>query len=83
MTVFFAGIATGDRVVVPDGDALHVAEVTGGYEWSHGAANGLCHTRAVRWVGQMHRSRLARPVHLQDPRTVFGLRGETAPSGVG
>lgn len=76
MTSFFDEIAVGDRIVVPTGDALAVAEVSGDYEWQASAPSGLSHTRRVRWNGEVHRSQLARPVHLQDPRIVFALRGE-------
>lgn len=78
LTAFFSEMEVGDRVVVPDGDTLHVAEVAGDYQWRADAPQNLHHTRPVRWITAMHRSELERPVHLQDPRTVFALRGEPA-----
>jgi predicted Mrr-cat superfamily restriction endonuclease len=76
MHTFVSDIRTGDRVVVPTGDRMLVGEVVGNYEWRPQAPNELCHTRPVRWLGDMARSDLERPVHLQDPRVVFALRDE-------
>ena len=76
ITAFFDEIVSGDRIVVPHGEVLVVAEVAGNYEWRDAAPAGLSHTRPVRWVGEVYRSHLLRPVHLQDPRAVFALRGE-------
>jgi hypothetical protein len=69
-------IAAGDRIVVPVGEQLLTGQVLGDYQWRDDAPLGLSHVRPVRWTGRMHRSDLRRPVHLQDPRIVFGLRGE-------
>lgn len=69
-------ISTGDLVVVPTGDRMLVGEIVGDYEWWPQAPLALHHTRRVRWLGEMPRSDLARPVHLQDPRVVFALRDE-------
>lgn len=76
MHTFVSDIRTGDRVVVPTGDRMLLGEVVGSYEWRPQAPNELHHTRPVRWLGDMARSDLERPVHLQDPRVVFALRGE-------
>jgi len=76
MAAFFEQIERGDRVVVPNGDRLIVGEIAGGYEWRGESPAQLHHTRPVRWIAEVHRSELVRPVHLQDPRIVFGLRGE-------
>jgi hypothetical protein len=73
---FVETIGPGDTIVVPDGEELLTGQVTGAYEWRDDAPLGMSHTRAVRWTGRVHRSALRRPVHLQDPRVVFGLRGE-------
>lgn len=76
VNAFCSEISPGDRVVVPANDVLHVGEVMGEYEWRDDALAGLHHSRRVRWITAVHRSDLRRPVHLQDPRTVFALRGE-------
>ena len=76
LTAFFETITPGDRVVLPEGDVLHVGTVSSGYEWRGGQPNELCHARDVRWDAKVHRSELERPVHLQDPRIVFALRNE-------
>jgi hypothetical protein len=74
---FVETIAAGDVIVVPDDAELLTGRVTGAYEWRDDAPLGRSHTRAVRWTGRLHRSAVRRPVHLQDPRVVFGLRGES------
>ena len=76
IAAFVAELEVGDRIVVPVGDRLAVAQVTGGYQWRTNLEEELRHTRPVSWVGELHRSDLVRPVHLQDPRVVFGLRAE-------
>lgn len=76
ITSFFEAINAGDRVVVPDAATLHVGAVEGDYSWSPEAPFDLRHTRRVRWITAVHRAGLRRPVHLQDPRIVFPLRGE-------
>lgn len=76
MVAFVHEVTVGDRVVVPHGSTLLVGEVTGDYLWRPEAPRGLHHTRPVRWVGEVGRSDLAHPVHLQDPRVVFALREE-------
>jgi predicted Mrr-cat superfamily restriction endonuclease len=58
-----------------------VGEIVGNYEWPQ-APYGLHHTRPVRWLGDMPRSDLVRPVHMQDPRVVFGLRDEPGVAAV-
>lgn len=73
---FVRDIDVGDRVVVPHGGNLLIGEIAGGYEWRPAAPRDLRHARPVRWLGTVHRSELARPVHLQDPRVVFALRDE-------
>ena len=73
---FVAAVEMGDRVVVPTAGTLHVGEVQGHYEWLPDAPFGLHHARRVRWITAVHRADLRRPVHLQDPRIVFALRGE-------
>ena len=82
VTAFFSEISPGDRVVVPADDVLHLGEVIGEYEWREKAPHGLRHSRRVRWITAVHRSDLRRPVHLQDPRAVFPLRGEPVLSDV-
>lgn len=82
ITAFFEQITDGDRVVVPVEQRLLVAEVSGGYEWRSDGPAGLRHIRTVRWIGEVHRSQLVRPVHLQDPRLVFALRNEPGLAGV-
>jgi hypothetical protein len=76
MHAFVSGIRAGETVVVPTGDRLLVGEVVGDYRWRLKAPDGLHHSRPVRWLGDMARADLARPVHLQDPRMVFALRDE-------
>lgn len=76
ITALFSEIAPGDRVVLPAGDVLNLGEVEGEYEWLPAAPFDLQHVRRVRWIRTVHRSDLRRPVHLQDPRIVFPLRGE-------
>ena len=82
MRAFVSGIRSGDRVLVPAGGRLLVGEVIGDYEWRPRAPHGLHHTRRVRWLGQLARSALQRPVHLQDPRVVFPLRDEPGVAAV-
>ena len=76
LVTFADQLKTGDLVVVPVDDVLLLAEIAGDYEWRDDAPDGLQHIRPVRWISQVHRAQLRRPVHLQDPRLVFGLRGE-------
>lgn len=78
---FVEQIEPGVRVAVPDGSRLHVGEVTGEYEWLRAAPLGLHHARRVQWITAVHRSELRRPVHLQDPRSVFALRDEPVLTG--
>lgn len=73
---FLCDIRIGDRVVVPAGHRMLVGEIVRDYEWWPQAPFGLYHIRRVRWLGDLPRSDLARPVHLQDPRVVFALRDE-------
>lgn len=82
ITAFVEAIETGDVVVVPADGVLRVALVAGDYEWLPSAPHGLHHVRAVRWVSTVHRTDLRRPVHLQDPRIVFPLRGEPVLSAI-
>ena len=76
LLAFFEQMTDGDRIVVPVGDRLLLSHLVGGYEWRDDAPHDLRHIRPVRWSGEMHRSQLVRPVHLQDPRLVFALRNE-------
>lgn len=78
VSAFVHEVDQGDRVVIPDGDQLLVAEVVADYEWWDEAPHDLHHARRVRWVGALQRADLSHPVHLQDPRVVFALRGEPA-----
>ena len=80
LVTFVEELEPGDRIVVPADDRLLLAEIAGDYEWADRAPHGLSHSRPVRWIGPMHQAQLLRPVHLQDPRVVFGLRGEPAPA---
>lgn len=73
---FVHDVRDGDRIVVLTGDRLLVGDAVGAYRWWDGAPHGLHHARRVRWLGALPRSDLERPVHLQDPRLVFALRGE-------
>lgn len=78
VSAFVGEIDPGQLLVVPAGDMLHVAEVAGEYQWRPDAPHGLAHTRPVRWLTEIRRSDLRRPVYLQDPRIVFPLRDEPA-----
>lgn len=76
MTMLIEEIAPGHRVVVPDGDLLHLGTVRSGYQWRSDAPRALHHTLDVEWIGSVPRAHLRRPMYLQDPRVVFPLRDE-------
>ncbi|MBW3658074.1 MAG: MSMEG_6728 family protein [Actinobacteria bacterium] len=64
-------LAPGDLVTVPLDDRFRVGRVTGGYRRSAGR-----HRRPVAWITELRRRDLRFPAALQDPQTVFALRGE-------
>ena len=68
----------GHWVVVPDGDELRCGRIEG-EPTGRDLAGSPFMTRAVRWEQVVPRSALSRPFQLQDPQTVFALRGERSP----
>lgn len=67
--------ADGEPVVVPDGSRLHRGVLTGP-PVERTIAGSPYVTRAVTWDATVPRTSLRRPYQLQDPQTVFALRGE-------
>ena len=65
----------GDAVVVPAGDVLQVGVIAGAPVDSEVAGQRYV-TRSVDWRRTAPRSALQRPYRLQDPKSLFALRGE-------
>ncbi|AKF11091.1 MSMEG_6728 family protein [Sandaracinus amylolyticus] len=67
----------GDVILVPDEARLLVGEITS--DARHERRRRRPHVRDVRWLGELDRRALRRPVRLQDPSLFFALRGEDDP----
>ena len=63
VNLFVNRMQVGDLVLVPNGDDIHFAEITGEYRWENSYANGQTgfpHCRTVKWLSTVSRGDLSK-----------------------